>query len=1847
MRRKSITHRSRHRPSSAAGSEKNKNSSMSASTGSKQDTRQKHGPMTNEYSDFKHDDTKHHDKSNVQGSTSTSSVLHRHDASTLVIDKPGNTQSQGSDQKRESDKDDLEAKFLKWLKPHDTEDPLDPVAPTTGLQRQMATRIMQQWVHARNSVKAYDDLPALFRQIVSSLPPIVFQDASKGWRWERRRMVDARIGRPFHHDAVSGKSVSQYPANTRDGGHKYEVLFSATLISEYLSPLAIFHNWQTLKNQTYEKNVKWLEKSPQDWWLPIAEDPPLTFRLQTHPVMVGSKMCNTTLFGIDPAGEVHGVFLVRGIKVMPPTRHLVPNLIIGKAESKGGITHRTSLRSQPEHNHYHSTATADATISGVNLRTPQSSHQIIFQIAQLAKIPIPAAALSLAFGVPLSGHYLACQAICGEHWYPEFDHILGRLYDTVPFAATKYNALQWIATEHEAAKRKVGQTAFGHASATAMADTSQPIQRTTGNALAVASTPTTLSSTPAPVPSSSSVVSTMDETKDEELTSAEAVTSRSSSQQQQPQPQQQHTGSPSASSSSSSSIAFQRCQDQRLERMLLYQAQREQMWKEQQRQKRHEGLTRPYVRHGDEDDDDIDNDEDEEDDSREEAGHIESEEEVDRRSLDTKDHPDEDRDDKHTKTSRSCGVDSKRTSRKKRNSKKGSNKNIGKNGIPNVTPHGKEAPISRGLRGAQRLMPYQDPWASIPKGKLEYPLGVQVQVDHDFRNYYTRPASTFTSVTATTATTATTSEAAEIKMRRFVRKCLYSQDQLDRAHADDALEEIMQSHRSPSSTTDLTRTTRTVPSLESPTQTWKRYTWQHKLPELSAIKKLETVTNASGVHANSRQPVTEESKVRFTEYTINNSVFPHEGQYTCANTSKHIHAALHSWRLMMMVTKRDTPDNRDGQDKIRYKLPRDRIANQLRQMTVAIHKHAKRSISRNNQLRNTKHVQTFGETGGTSVLGGSNGMGSVSTVAARGPGGKKPSNPFNSPSWNQTKDMRYNNVFMYYAKRQPAQSVINTCWSQGHWRADRKRRAEPGVIMNVQAQGSMGLDAALTLLSATVGPRSKSHGARAASEDQTGFIDPPHTPEGPECGKKVHAAHSQVGLGCPGLAVCQRMYEVCAESMMILPVDRFWDYMYTIAYDEERHALYQTYRNDTKVATPPRGKPSTTIYSTIGRGPHHQLHHQSTAAHSPLDPKQGFLDVHAYFRCFTTIRHNGTLFGWIRREWVGDYIAVFRAMRRAHAFLDDFVNIRFRESQNMIEIVTDPGRLGKLCIPIERLEDLKRAAIENMTIGEMIQYGFLEWLDAAEIGDRQHTLVVSTEEDIKIQRRAGKRPTHMMWHPMEDFDTISGQMIMANSISPPRMTYHDSMIKTAKKGCDNPIVDTGKVFSRTLVSQSPLVATLATKTMPRTEQCFGFHCRLVVMQYHQLNVHDPYAINARLGGLGYGSHIYQTIAKFFSKKVVNTNTASREQIGRPSVRDTRPFSDTNVMGMQPNGLVPVGRMVVNGDPLIGITTGVPASKNTHQRGSKATRRRDCNIIHRRETALVIRSEMRVNAEGQSSASVTTQSVRRFQIGDKISSREGQKGVISIMLRNSDMPYEVNEGWTPDLIASPEAFPTRSTPNQTFEIWTSSAYVLEPDELDPMLNAYEQRTAQRSQVVRILLKHNKDPLGRVNMRNPVNGQIIEGHVFGGFIYIEVLPHIAADKAHVRSEEGPTQLVTGQPVDGGQHGGGLRLGPMERVAMEVHGLSHTLKTRLHLCSDPAWLPCCARCGIKSELMWEAETALCRNCGSGKDICVTHTTRGGGVLFDDQTIPFGVMSHLILAPTGRSVTADGRKQFARHLM
>jgi DNA-directed RNA polymerase subunit beta len=318
---------------------------------------------------------------------------------------------------------------------------------------------------------------------------------------------------------------------------------------------------------------------------------------------------------------------------------------------------------------------------------------------------------------------------------------------------------------------------------------------------------------------------------------------------------------------------------------------------------------------------------------------------------------------------------------------------------------------------------------------------------------------------------------------------------------------------------------------------------------------------------------------------------------------------------------------------------------------------------------------------------------------------------------------------------------------------------------------------------------------------------------------------------------------------------------------------------------------------------------------------------------------------------------------------------------------------------------------------------------------------------------------------------------------------------------------------------------------------------------------------------------------FTSVHISDFMTEVRETKLGPEIvtRDIPNVSEDALRHLDEDGIVRIGAEVHPGDILVGkITPKGEQELSSEERllraifGEKAKEVRDTsqrmsNGKHGKVVGVKIFSKANgheLKAGVLMQIQVFVAQMRKIQVGDKMSGRHGNKGVISVVLPEEDMPYD-EHGNPVDIILNPLGVPSRMNIGQLFETHLGMAAKLLGMKVGtPVFNG-----PTTMEIKDLMKKAGMADDGKVQLFDGMTGEPFKERTTVGVLHMLKLHHMVNDKIHARST-GPYTMVTQQPLGGKAQNGGQRFGEMEVWALEAHGASNTLQEMLTIKSDDVY-------------------------------------------------------------------------------
>lgn len=506
--------------------------------------------------------------------------------------------------------------------------------------------------------------------------------------------------------------------------------------------------------------------------------------------------------------------------------------------------------------------------------------------------------------------------------------------------------------------------------------------------------------------------------------------------------------------------------------------------------------------------------------------------------------------------------------------------------------------------------------------------------------------------------------------------------------------------------------------------------------------------------------------------------------------------------------------------------------------------------------------------------------------------------------------------------------------------------------------------------------------------------------------------------------------------------------------------------------------------------------------------------------------------------------------------------------------------------------------------------------------------------------------SHSEVHPTAIHSLVISMVVFADRNQAPRNTYQAAMGKAAIAMPQE--ADEGRSYSSMPCAQVPLVQTVTERMLGPQHLRSGVNCMVAIMTHRGDNQEDSlYACQDDMDrGMfrTWHHHVY-------------TDTATK---GYRSDSQKFEFPGEDVLGkrnvsydlLNERGMVEPGTRVQPGSAIIGKTVSVSAKPGSQRTPSTRTQTpktklssmlsggngggsgaaEESVVPDPEESASIKRDQSLIVKDSEQPGTVTsvmhskTRDKQRVKVqiarmgvpivGDKLSARHGQKGVIGDLLSAADMPWGVQMIQTdngvkqymirPNLLLNTNALPSRMTIGQLFEMMAASAAAMGGYIADG--TSFQRQVTHESvmeELERVGLKRN----GRVQLYSGTTGKPLGNcEIFVGMCYYQCLKQRVVEKWRAL-ERGRRSVLTHQPIEGKE--GGLRLGEMERDGLVAHGAAHIVLDAFLVRSDDYITHVCCSCGLLGDPPREMPSALdkiqslretvgwCRACESAEGI------------------------------------------------
>lgn len=576
---------------------------------------------------------------------------------------------------------------------------------------------------------------------------------------------------------------------------------------------------------------------------------------------------------------------------------------------------------------------------------------------------------------------------------------------------------------------------------------------------------------------------------------------------------------------------------------------------------------------------------------------------------------------------------------------------------------------------------------------------------------------------------------------------------------------------------------------------------------------------------------------------------------------------------------------------------------------------------------------------------------------------------------------------------------------------------------------------------------------------------------------------------------------------------------------------------------------------------------------------------------------NGDLLGGLRGD-PGGFVGRLRRLRRSGR-ASPFLSVYTNREQRAVHVSCDGGRI---CRPLVVVDEGGRSALRpahaacladgSATFQDLLRAGVVEYVDVNEEND---TLVAVDEQQLQ----AGGY-THLEIAPYSLLGAVVGLVPFPHHNQSPRNTYQCAMGKQAMGAIahnQHERMDTLQYALQYL--QHPLVRTHTIEAIRYDRLPAGQNAVVAVMSYSGYDIEDALVLNRASLDRGFGRC---TVTRRHTTAVRRYANQTFDRIVAPAP-DALGAMPARMQALDADGIAGPGERLLPGALFVNRQT--PADTTTPPSAAfpAAGEFRATGSIYKGAVpSYVERVLLTNNQDDQLVVKTLLRQTRRPELGDKFSSRHGQKGVCGVIVAPEDLPFS-DAGVVPDIVMNPHGFPSRMTVGKLLELLSGKAGALTGER--------QYATAFGSVDVgalgRALLAHGYSYAGKDCLTSGETGEPLEAYIYTGPVYYQKLKHMVQDKMHARAR-GPRAPLTRQPTEGRSRDGGLRLGEMERDCLIGHGAALLLTERLMLSSDQFQAFVCEECGLLGYAGW------CNMCRSSRRVVSVRIPYACKLLFQE---------------------------------
>lgn len=455
-----------------------------------------------------------------------------------------------------------------------------------------------------------------------------------------------------------------------------------------------------------------------------------------------------------------------------------------------------------------------------------------------------------------------------------------------------------------------------------------------------------------------------------------------------------------------------------------------------------------------------------------------------------------------------------------------------------------------------------------------------------------------------------------------------------------------------------------------------------------------------------------------------------------------------------------------------------------------------------------------------------------------------------------------------------------------------------------------------------------------------------------------------------------------------------------------------------------------------------------------------------------------------------------------------------------------------------------------------IQLACIEYLDTEESNVSLIATHPTQVQDPKTYPQLVHRYTHCEIHPSLILGTMASNIpfIQHNAAA-----YNQLGVGQSKQAVSVYASSFARRLDQTAhvlhYGERPMIASRYLSYITNNMLTFGNNVIVAIMSFNGFNQEDGFIINRR--AVERGMYISTTYHTFDCEETPLTLRTRLTQIHNSNGTEFEKDKNLNYAHLDEYGIVKIGSVVQEYDVLIRCSAQRPNQNKWN----------DCSIAMKHDTKgivdkIYIQESEHGETRGYRIVKIRIREIRHPEVGDKFSSRHGNKGTIGIVMNEEDIPF-TRTGLKPDIIINPHQFPKRMLAGQLLEHLFGKLACMMGTPIDA--TPFASRSNPASGASELLQQFDFQHQGEEILYNGLTGEQMETDIYIGVVFWMRLRHMPIDKLNARST-GPLLELTRQPQSGRAQEGGLRIGGMEKDAILAHGIGSFMKETMFDRCDP---------------------------------------------------------------------------------